>query len=128
MLLLDTCTLLMLGGNQKELSPKAVSALEKYGDNYYISTISSFEIVLKHKLGKLGLPSPPREWYQKAIELYGIEEIQVTSQIAMDSAELPFIHKDPCDRIIIATARSNKLKIVTPDKIIPQYPQTKVIW
>lgn len=118
----------MLGGNQRELSTRATSALTKHASDLYVSSISAFEIVLKHKIGKLELPMCPREWFRKAVELYGIEEFSVTSTIAMEAAGLPFIHKDPCDRVIIATALENKLKVVTPDKLIAQYPNVKTIW
>jgi PIN domain nuclease of toxin-antitoxin system len=91
-------------------------------------TISAFEIVLKNRLGKLVLPLTAEEWYHKAIEGYAIEEISVSSAIAVKSASLPFIHKDPCDRIIIATASEHKMPIITADKIIARYPGIKVIW
>jgi PIN domain nuclease of toxin-antitoxin system len=127
-LLLDTCALLMLGGRQGDLPAKAFAALQRDADNLYVSTISAFEIVLKFKLGKLDLPLAAEEWYRKAIEFYELTEIPVSSDIAMRSASLPFIHKDPCDRIIVATALENRMKIVTADMIIPQYPGIKTIW
>ncbi|MCI5209928.1 MAG: PIN domain-containing protein [Candidatus Electrothrix sp. ATG2] len=57
-----------------------------------------------------------------------IEEIPVSSAVAMKSASLPFLHKDPCDRIIIATALEHRMPIITADQIIPQYSGIKVIW
>lgn len=128
MLLLDTCTLLMLAGQQEALSQKALSLLENNPDELLVSAISAFEIVLKHKIGKLILPLSPETWYQTAIERYNIEEIVITSTIAMHSSSLPFIHRDPCDRIIIATALECKCKILTMDTVIPQYPGVKAIW
>ena len=118
----------MLGGMQEGIPPKTLNLLNKHADDLYVSAISSFEIVLKHRLGKLGLPLPGRIWYLKAIELYVIREIDVSAEIAMRSAELPFIHKDPCDRVIISTALVTGMAIVTSDKIIPQYEKVKTIW
>ncbi len=128
MYLLDTCALLMLGGKQEDLPQKVVTLFENHPGALFVSTISAFEIVLKHGLGKLQLPIPPDQWYRKAVELYGLEELDVNSRIAMTSAALPFIHKDPCDRFIIATAYECKMIIITADRIIPQYPKVKVIW
>lgn len=128
MYLLDTCALLMLGGRQEDLPQKVVTLLENHPHALYVSTITAFEIVLKHSLGKLLLPIPPDQWYRKAVELYAIEELDVNSRIAMTSAALPFIHKDPCDRFIIATANECKMIIITADRIIPKYPNIKVIW
>lgn len=128
MLLLDTCALLMLAGRREDIPDRAMKKLTAQADELFISTISSFEIVLKNRLGKLGLPMAAEEWYRKAVEGYAIEEIPVSSVIAMKSASLPFIHKDPCDRIIIATALEHRMPIITADQIIPQYPSIKVIW
>ncbi|CAK8718585.1 PIN domain nuclease, a component of toxin-antitoxin system (PIN domain) [Candidatus Electrothrix laxa] len=128
MLLLDTCALLMLAGRREDIPDKVIKKLTAQADELFISTISSFEIVLKNRLGKLGLPMAAEEWYCKAVEGYAIEEIPVSSTIAMKSASLPFLHKDPCDRIIIATALEHRMPIITADQIIPQYPGIKVIW
>ncbi|CAK8719539.1 hypothetical protein GMJAKD_08815 [Candidatus Electrothrix aarhusensis] len=93
MLLLDTCALLMLAGRREDLPDKVIKKLTAQADELFVSTISSFEIVLKNRLGKLGLPMSAEEWYRKAVEGYAIEEIPVSSTIAMKSASLPFIHK-----------------------------------
>ncbi|MCI5190565.1 MAG: type II toxin-antitoxin system VapC family toxin, partial [Candidatus Electrothrix sp. AS4_5] len=53
MLLLDTCALLMLAGRREDLSDKVIKKLTAQADELFISTISSFEIVLKNRLGKL---------------------------------------------------------------------------
>ncbi|MCI5167024.1 MAG: type II toxin-antitoxin system VapC family toxin, partial [Candidatus Electrothrix sp. GM3_4] len=111
MLLLDTCALLMLAGRREDIPDRAMKKLTAQAYELFISTISSFEIVLKNRLGKLGLHMAAEEWYRKAVEGYAIEEIPVSSTIAMKSASLPFIHKDPCDRIIIATALEHRMPI-----------------
>lgn len=128
MLLLDTCALLMLAGRREDIPDKVIKKLTAQADELFISTISSFEIVLKNRLGKLILPMTAEEWYRQAVEGYAIEEIPVSSTIAMKSASLPFIHKDPCDRIIIATALEHRMPIITADQIIAQYTGIKVIW
>ncbi len=128
MLLLDTCTLLMLGGRQNDLSAKAVAAIESDFDNLYISVISAFEIALKQRLGKLELPLSAGEWYAKALAEFQLQELTLTCGIAIRAAELPLIHKDPCDRIIIATSLESKMQIVTPDEIFAGYPEVRTLW
>ncbi len=128
MLLLDTCVLLMLAGRREDIPDKVRKKLAAQADELFVSTISSFEIVLKSRLGKLVLPMSAEEWYRKAVEGYAIEEIPVSSAVAMKSASLPFLHKDPCDRIIIATAVEHRMPVVTADQVIAQYPGIKVIW
>jgi len=118
----------MLAGRREDIPDKVMKKLAAQADELFVSTISSFEIVLKSRLGKLVLPMDAEEWYRKAVEGYDIEEIPVSSAVAMKAASLPFVHKDPCDRIVIATALEHKMPVVTADQIIPQYPGIKVIW
>ncbi|MBF0433396.1 MAG: type II toxin-antitoxin system VapC family toxin [Fibrobacteria bacterium] len=128
MLLLDTCTLLWLAADQKKLSPKAAKAIKKSPQLLFVSAISAFEIAIKSKNGKLSLPLSPQEWFSQALEFHGINELPVTGTIAVSSVELPSLHNDPCDRIIIATALENDMRILTSDKLIKEYPQAKIIW
>jgi len=127
MLLLDTCALLMLASDQPLIPEQAQNEIAN-AESLVVSAISAFEMTLKYKLEKLSLPLPPKAYYDTALVSHGIEEIVINSDITAFSAELPFIHKDPCDRIIIATALKNKAAIVTADKTMPRYPGIKVIW
>jgi PIN domain nuclease of toxin-antitoxin system len=63
----------------------------------------------------------PHEWYAEALEFHGIRELPVTGRIALESTLLPTHHRDPCDRIIVATAREESLRVVTPDLLIAAY-------
>lgn len=131
MVLLDTCALLWLVGDQSQLTEHAKKVIEKHAGNIYISAISAFEISIKYNKGLLGLPIPPLEWFPQALDWHGITELSVDSSIAIQSANLPKIHQDPADRIIIATAIENKLAVITSDKHIHQYSEQtslKTIW
>ena len=128
MILLDTCTLLWLASDQKKLSSKAKKEIEKNARALFVSAITAFEIAIKCRNGKLELPLPSLDWFTEAIDFHGIREIPVTSSIAVSSVQLPPLHNDPCDRIIIATSQLNAMKIVTCDKLISQYESAEVIW
>lgn len=128
MILLDTCTLLWLASDQKKLSLKAKKEIEKNARALFVSAITAFEIAIKCRNGKLELPLPSLDWFTEAIDFHGIREIPVTSSIAVSSVQLPPLHNDPCDRIIIATSQLNAMKIVTCDKLISQYENAEVIW
>ncbi|MBN1443925.1 MAG: type II toxin-antitoxin system VapC family toxin [Planctomycetes bacterium] len=128
MYLLDTHVLLWLADKQEELSREVLSAIGKSASKLFISSITGFEIAVKAERGALSLPLPPGTWIQKALELHGIEEIPVTCAIAAFSAALPKIHRDPCDRIIIATARHHELTVLTKDPVISRYPDVRVLW
>jgi len=128
MLLLDTCILLWLSADQKKISKKAKNTIEKNADALFVSAISAFEIAVKARNKKLKLPMSVMDWFSEVLNFHGIHELPVTGHIAISSTQLPPLHNDPCDRIIIATAQTNAMKICTCDKLISQYKEAKVIW
>ncbi|MBF0386414.1 MAG: type II toxin-antitoxin system VapC family toxin [Candidatus Omnitrophica bacterium] len=128
MIILDTCALLWLAADQKELSLKARAAITKHAQTLYISAISAFELAVKQRRKKLILPLPAGEWYAKTLDHHGIQEIVVSSDILVRSVNLPSLHNDPCDRIIIATALHHRCPILTCDSWISRYPIVTTIW
>src|SRR3990172_3219602 len=103
--LLDTCTFVWLVSQPNSLSSAARRAIEAEPARLFLSSISAFEIAVKYRQGKLRLSHPPKEWVARGLKTSGVAEIPVDIEIGVTSAELPLIHKDPCDRIIIATAQ-----------------------
>lgn len=128
MILLDTCTLLWLVSDQKKLSEHAIQIIRESIGTIFVSAITAFEIGVKCGKGLLKLPSPPSVWFEEALELHGLVEIPVSSRIALLSCELPAIHKDPVDRMLISTAIEHRLRLITPDTVIDQYPQHVAEW
>lgn len=125
--LLDTCTLLWLVGEQSHLSDRAKNLIVG-ADSVGVSSISAFEIALKHRKGRLELPLDPMDWFQKALQFHKLEEIFVSSEIAVRSVMLPPLHNDPCDRMIVATAEYRGLLVVTPEPLIRAYGIAQVEW
>jgi PIN domain nuclease of toxin-antitoxin system len=128
MLLLDTCTLLWLVRGGKSLSRAARDAITASGARLFVSAITAFEVGVKHHRGALTLPLPPLAWYERALAFHDLEEIPVDGRIAARSTELPRLHNDPCDRIIVATAQRDGLIVLTPDPLIRAYPKTQMCW
>jgi len=128
MLLLDTCTLLWLVSDQKQLSAQAIHEIGNNNHDLFVSAISAFEIAIKCRNKRLELPLPSLDWFAEALDFHGIREIPVTGSIAVSAVQLPPLHNDPCDRIIIATALLNAMKIVTCDTLISQYEGVEVVW
>ncbi len=87
----------------------------------FVSSISAFEIAHKYAKGGIGLPCDPDKWYIEVLEFHDLTEIPVDSKIAISSTKLPYIHKDPCDRFIIATAMQRNLTIITADDRFSEY-------
>ncbi len=86
-----------------------------------ISAISGFEISMKYRKGKLGLPVLPDEWFRVVLEYHNISVISLNINICIAANDLPPIHKDPCDRLIIATAQFYHFPVVTGDSKFEDY-------
>lgn len=120
MILLDTCALLWLAHDRTRISNETLRLIDET-PVVFISAITSFEIGIKCRSGKLKLPAPPSQWISGIMEHHGIAAIDLTIDICLSASELPPIHGDPCDRFIIATALLQKSPIVTADKRFHQY-------
>jgi PIN domain nuclease of toxin-antitoxin system len=118
--ILDTCALLWLAAGDKKLSR---AALKEIGESpaVYVSAISGFEITTKVAKGKLRLPAPPREWFEKIVEHHGLEVLPLDLNVCISAAQLQPIHDDPCDRFIIAAAKLRDLTVVTGDERFEKY-------
>jgi PIN domain nuclease of toxin-antitoxin system len=88
-----------------------------------VSAISCFEITLLVKGRKLELPLPTDEWIQEALEQSAIECLPITCSITQRSVNLTDIHRDPADRMIIATALEHGAQIASYDTLFPNYPE-----
>lgn len=119
-MLLDTCALLWLAEGGKSLSVQARDSIEA-APIVYVSAISAFEIGLKCRSGKLRLPVGPGEWFREIVDHHGLAVEPLDWDICVAATELPPIHKDPCDRFIIATAKLRRTPVVTADPRFQAY-------
>ena len=118
--ILDTCALLWLASDDKKLSRRARKEIEA-APVVYVLAISGFEIAMKVGKGKLTLPLPPQEWFEKIVENHGLEVMALELNVCMAAAQLPPLHDDPCDRFIIAAAKTNDHCVVTADLRFKEY-------
>ncbi len=128
MMLLDTCVLYWLEQSPDRITSTAGTALADTTKGCFASGISALEIGLKVASGTIRLPLTAGEWMHQICHRRGIVEIPVTFEIAGNSASLPPLHRDPFDRILIATALEHGLTLLTPDRHIAQYPGLKTLW
>lgn len=119
-MLLDTCALLWLVSGGGQLSKSALEQIDS-SLSVYISAISGFEISLKYRQGKLDLPVLPEEWFRTVLAYHDISVFPVSLDVCIKANDLPLIHKDPCDRFIIATSLINRLSVVTADMRFADY-------
>lgn len=125
-MLLDTCGLLWLVHEQTKISKEVLKLIDE-SPVVYISAITSFEIGLKNKAGKLLLPAPPKDWFREILKHHDIAVIDLDKDICIKATELPDIHRDPCDRFIIATALIKQLPVITADRRFQEYGVTVFI-
>ena len=126
-LLLDTCTFLWLVGGAEELSSRARQAFADPANEVFLSAASAWEIAVKHRLGKLPLPTAPDEFVPVQRAAHGIEPLAVEEESALHVAKLPDVHRDPFDRMLVAQALVGGLVLVTPDETIRRYP-VRALW
>jgi PIN domain nuclease of toxin-antitoxin system len=126
--LLDTCAYIWLCSEPEKFTQTAASVLQNGADvALYLSEATILEIALKHATGKLELPDVPRKWIPEQIKIWGIIPIPLLKDILFLSAELPWHHRDPFDRLIIATAKEQQLPVITSDSIFADY-DIDIIW
>jgi PIN domain nuclease of toxin-antitoxin system len=117
-----------MAGEPGRLSAVARERLTNPDAERYVSAISAFEIAVKYRKGKLVLPIPPRQWFREVLATYRIQELPITSEIAGLSQEVAVSHSDPCDRLIIATARIHDIAVVTSDGLIQDCMDIETVW
>lgn len=123
MIILDThiwVNWIMLGDSS--LSQPILAAMATQS-TMAVSAISCFEVSLLVKQGKLELPLPIDVWFTEALSGSGVECMPVTCDIARQSVALSSVHKDPADRIIIATAIVHDGLLASIDSVFPAYPE-----
>jgi PIN domain nuclease of toxin-antitoxin system len=88
-----------------KLSNKARGLLEEPDNELFLSAASSWEIAIKHALGRLPLPGPPAEYVPQAMQRQGVTGLPIEHRHALHVASLPRRHGDPFDRLLIAQAQ-----------------------
>jgi len=119
-LLLDTCALIWLATDAPELSAQTRAAIDA-ADTIWVSPISAWEISLKTARETLELPLPPKEWFDRVLDHHHLSLAKLSVEILVAANALPWHHRDPADRFIIATARELKATVVTADRRFPLY-------
>ncbi len=125
--LLDTCTFLWLTSSPGRLSKRAKKLLQDAEHTLIISDVCALELSFKWMSGKLPLPEPPRMWYEQQTSLWNLEAVPLARNVIYRASELPKIHLDPFDRLLVATALEEGGTILTPDREIAKYP-VAVMW
>jgi PIN domain nuclease of toxin-antitoxin system len=120
-LLLDTSAVVHLAAGT--LSSAAADAL-RAGGLVVLPPVVPWELAIKVKAGKLELPSPPLDYCLSLARRHRLTLLRegLDAALLCAAADLPLIHRDPFDRILVALAIREQLTVLTPDRSIPLYP------
>jgi PIN domain nuclease of toxin-antitoxin system len=125
--LLDTHVFLWWITDDQRMSARAASIIEDGANSLLLSTASAWEIVIKAQMGRLPLPGSPVHYVPEQMAINGLEPLPVSLTHALALYELPPLHRDPFDRLLVAQAQSEHLPILTNDSLIRQY-DVEVVW
>jgi PIN domain nuclease of toxin-antitoxin system len=119
--LLDTSVFLWVLNGQDKLNPRAQEILTSASSELYFSAVGTWEIGVKHALGALRLPKPPREFVLHALRFWPMRPLPITHEHALRAGELPLHQRDPFDRMLIAQALVEGMVLLTADRAFQDY-------
>jgi PIN domain nuclease of toxin-antitoxin system len=126
-LLLDTHTLLWFTLGAPQISPAALDLINDAGNDKLVSPVSFGEIAIKVSIGKLALNQPYDNFIERGVRQNGFGILPIEPRHTGRVAVLPFHHKDPFDRLLIAQALTDGIAIVGADPLFDRYG-AKRLW
>jgi len=118
--LLDTHILIWAAISPHKISPELATLLSDPSNHLYFSSASIWEISIKESLGKKDFKVSSKKLHDGLIE-NGYKEIKVSALHAIEVINLPFIHRDPFDRVLVATAIWENMPLLTNDSTLSPY-------
>ncbi len=116
-ILLDTQLVLWWLGNKRSLSKTARALISDPENAVFVSAVSLWEIWLKESLGKLRVPAD----FEEALAAESFENLPLTATQTRLVARLPWHHRDPFDRMLVAQACAENLTLLTADRALAAY-------
>jgi len=126
-LLLDTHTLIWLATDDARISEKARRLVGDLKNDLYLSVASVWELAIKKSLGKIDLQMPLAAFVQSQTEALNLRRLDIHSEHALLVEGLPFHHRDPFDRMLVAQALHEGLSILGADSVFDSY-SVKRLW
>jgi PIN domain nuclease of toxin-antitoxin system len=111
----------------RELSRRARDLFTDPSNDVLLSAVSIWEASVKYSLGRLPLPEPPERFLSRERERHLITPLSLDEAVVLHLHRLPLLHKDPFDRMLVCQGIERGLVILTPDRLISQYP-TRTAW
>ncbi len=126
-LLLDTCTFLWVVAGDRSIPDPIRELIAAPENEVLLSVVSAWEIIAKHKLGKLPLPMRAERFVREQRIAHGFDSLPLTEEHTLILPRMADLHRDPFDRMLVCQALTEGITILTPDELIAQYP-VRVRW
>lgn len=120
-IILDTHVFLWLITDDLRLSNDNKALILDMEHQVFLSVASIWECVIKQQIGKLPLPDEAAKFLSEQRNLHQIDALTITEQTIAHLHQIPLLHKDPFDRLLICQAIENKAILLTEDSTILQY-------
>jgi PIN domain nuclease of toxin-antitoxin system len=120
-LLLDTHALLWALAEPERLSPAERDQIRNPENDVAVSAVTALEIAIKQSLGKLDLPAPAEGWLPAQVAAAGFDWLPFDASDALAVRALPWHHRDPFDRLLVAQAARRGRTLVTHDEHLRAY-------
>ena len=120
-LLMDSHTVLWFGSDNPKLSPVAIDLIEDSRNQIFVSIASLWEIAIKISLGKLQIEQPLGEYVKTHLFSNDIQILPISQSHIMQVIMMPFHHKDPFDRMIVAQSLVENIPIIGIDAKFDAY-------
>ena len=125
-LLLDTHAVLWAISEPESLPGRVQDCILSSSHDVHVSSVSAWEIAVKQSLGKLNIPAPAEQWLPEGVALSGYGWIPIAHEDALRVRTLPWHHRDPFDRLLVAQAMGG-YTLVSADPRMADYP-IEVLW
>ena len=126
-LLVDTHVLIWMSSQPNRLSEHSVEVLENEANTVSASLLSFWEIAIKISIGKLDLKPNWIQLLQTFMRNNSVSSLPLRLEHCATLAALPFHHRDPFDRMLVAQAKSESLSLVSQDVVLSRY-DVDVVW
>ena len=125
-ILLDTHVFIWLIDEDNRLDSLWREEINNPQNQIFLSVASVWECVIKHQIGKLNFPQSPDIYFPQKRKEYLIKSLPINEESLSHLRQLPLLHKDPFDRLLISQSLQDDLTIMTEDNAILAYPNLNI--
>ena len=120
-ILIDTCDFLWFVSGNEKLPGRSKREIENPNNTVFLSVVSLWEVIVKQQLGKLPLPKPAAQYVPEQRDRHRILSLNLDESAVKRLSDLPLIHRDPFDRMLICQSLDRGIRMASSDPIMTEY-------